>query len=58
MTIKEKIMLIKGYKSFVKIRSIDLDNMTYTILIGDLQSNPIPFPIELQRELKINKILK
>lgn len=51
-------MLIKGYKRYVKIRSIDLDNMTYTILLGELESNPIPFPIEIQRELKINKILK
>jgi hypothetical protein len=60
VTIKE---IIEGIKHFyklrrnVKLKNIDFEKMTFQIRIGDCESAEIEFPIEIRRNIKIDRIL-
>lgn len=60
MNLIETIKEIKHHyklRKNVKLKNINFEKMTFQIRLGDCESAEIEFPIEIQREIKLRKLL-
>lgn len=60
MNLIETIKEIKHHyklRKNVKLKNINFEKMTFQIRLGDCESTEIKFPIEIQREIKLRKLL-